>query len=306
MKTIEMGLVARPGPRKGETFKEFKRTMSTEMDAAAEGGVRFCAVVDHLQNDQYEGLLSAIPYAQMLSIRYPSLLVGHTMLSIVYHTPSEIARNSATIHTISDGRFVLGVGAGNDRKEAIAHGYQFLPRDRRLESLRETLEIVQELWNGEKVIYQGTTTSMQGARLDLQRESFSRPPIMLGGGSEQILSLTAQYADWWNGDSLDPTTFRQRSAVLDQKCRDIDRNPKEVRRTWFGVAVCREDSNDAKITADKLGLDQDKNLVGSPEEIASKIKQFEGASLFIIRTPVPDLTTIQLMTHDVLPAVNGK
>ncbi|HXN92151.1 MAG TPA: hypothetical protein VN906_11785, partial [Candidatus Sulfotelmatobacter sp.] len=56
-------------------------------------------------------------------------------------------------------------------------------------------------------------------------------PILIGGGGEQVtLRLTAEHAQMWNGMGT-PSQYAHKSAVLDEWCRRIGRDPKEIERT---------------------------------------------------------------------------
>src|ERR1700753_152276 len=81
------------------------------------------------------------------------LVTGVTCPSMRYH-PAVIAQAAATLAIISDGRFTLGVGAGERLNEHVA-GQASPARAERHERLREALEIIRLLWSGGYRSYAG-------------------------------------------------------------------------------------------------------------------------------------------------------
>jgi alkanesulfonate monooxygenase SsuD/methylene tetrahydromethanopterin reductase-like flavin-dependent oxidoreductase (luciferase family) len=56
-------------------------------------------------------------------------------------------------------------------------------------------------------------------------------PILIGGGGEKVtLRLVAEHAQMWNG-SGPPDEFAHKSSILDEWCRKVGRDPKEIERT---------------------------------------------------------------------------
>src|SRR4051812_17241390 len=64
--------------------------------------------IDHLQQDVLEGW-TALTY---LSALHPQLMWGHTVLNQSFRNPALVAKMAATLHFMSEGRFILGIGAG--------------------------------------------------------------------------------------------------------------------------------------------------------------------------------------------------
>ena len=62
-----------------------------------------------------------------LSALHPELLWGHTVLCQSFRNPALVAKMGATLHFMSGGRFVLGIGAGGQEAEYLAYGYDFPP-----------------------------------------------------------------------------------------------------------------------------------------------------------------------------------
>ncbi|RKN41076.1 TIGR03557 family F420-dependent LLM class oxidoreductase [Micromonospora endolithica] len=101
------------------------------------------------------------------------LVTGVTCPTVRYH-PAIIAQAAATLALVSDGRFTLGVGAGERLNEHVV-GQGFPSVRGRHERLREALEIIRLLWQGGYQSYEGKHLQLEDAQVfDLP----DRPPVI--------------------------------------------------------------------------------------------------------------------------------
>jgi len=98
-----------------------------------------------------------------------ALATGVTCPSVRYH-PAIIAQAAATLSIISDGRFTLGVGAGERLNEHIV-GQGFPAVGERHERLREALEIIRLLWQGGYRSYAASTCNSRTPESSIYRTS---------------------------------------------------------------------------------------------------------------------------------------
>jgi probable F420-dependent oxidoreductase len=130
-----------------------------------------------------------------------------------YRNPQLLADMARTIDLISEGRFVLGIGSGWFERDYTEYGYEFGTGPSRLRDLAAALPLI--------IDRLGKLTPPPAGDL----------PIMIGGSGEKVtLRLVAQFADSWNTFGP-PASFAAKSAVLDEWCEKLDRNPREVERT---------------------------------------------------------------------------
>ncbi|MEV4661091.1 LLM class flavin-dependent oxidoreductase [Micromonospora echinofusca] len=90
------------------------------------------------------------------------LVTGVTCPTVRYH-PAIIAQAAATLAIVSDGRFTLGVGAGERLNEHVV-GQGFPSVRGRHERLREALEIIRLLWQGGYQSYEGKHLHLEDAQ----------------------------------------------------------------------------------------------------------------------------------------------
>ncbi|MEV0005841.1 LLM class F420-dependent oxidoreductase [Micromonospora sp. NPDC050980] len=114
------------------------------------------------------------------------LATGVTCPSVRYH-PAIIAQAAATLAIVSDGRFTLGVGAGERLNEHVV-GQGFPGVRVRHERLREALEIIRLLWRGGYRSYEGKHLQLEDARVfDLPDE----PPVIAVAASGPVSAAIA-------------------------------------------------------------------------------------------------------------------
>jgi probable F420-dependent oxidoreductase len=131
-----------------------------------------------------------------------------------YRNPALLSKMATTIDHISNGRFILGIGAGWFEREYHEYGYEFGTATTRLHDLEAALPVIKQRWAKDN------PPPVRGTI-----------PILIGGEGEKItLRITAQYADAWNGfGGVDNWT--RKSRVLDEWCQKLGRDPSEIERT---------------------------------------------------------------------------
>ncbi|MFE9955363.1 TIGR03557 family F420-dependent LLM class oxidoreductase [Micromonospora sp. NPDC005299] len=119
------------------------------------------------------------------------LATGVTCPSVRYH-PAIIAQAAATMALISDGRFTLGVGAGERLNEHVV-GQGFPSVRGRHERLREALEIIRLLWQGGYQSYEGRHLQLEDARVwDLPE---TPPVIAVAASGRSSAAMAAELGD---------------------------------------------------------------------------------------------------------------
>ena len=119
------------------------------------------------------------------------LATGVTCPSIRYH-PAIVAQAAATTALLSDGRFTLGVGSGEQLNEhVVGRGWPSVTE--RHEIFREALEIIRLLWSGGYQSYEGKHLRLEDARVfDLPE---TPPPIVVAIGGPRAAAIAAEHGD---------------------------------------------------------------------------------------------------------------
>jgi len=139
--------------------------------------------------------------------------IGPMVTCAGYRNPDVLASIAATVDQLSGGRLVLGIGAGWFERDYAEYGFDFGEARDRVWLLKDALPRIKQ-------------------RIKKLRPGPAGPmPLLIAGGGEQVmLRLVAEHAQMWN--SIASTgEFARKSALLDDYCRRIGRDPAEIERT---------------------------------------------------------------------------
>jgi probable F420-dependent oxidoreductase len=138
--------------------------------------------------------------------------IGAAVTCNAFRNPDLLAHMARTVDHISGGRLILGIGSGWKEREFDEYGYEFGTAGTRLDDLAAALPRIERRF---------ATLNPRPTR---------KIPVMIGGNGEQkTLPMVARHADIWHClGGID--ILRQKSAVLDQRCAAIGRDPSEIER----------------------------------------------------------------------------
>lgn len=134
------------------------------------------------------------------------MLLGSGIMQLGTRSPVAIAQTAITLSNLSGGRFLLGLGASGPQVIEGLHGVSF---ERPLVRLRETVEIVRRVFEGDKISYAGSEFSIprpggDASPMRLSMRAEHAIPIYLATLSPAMLRLTGEVADGWLGTSFVP------------------------------------------------------------------------------------------------------
>ena len=143
--------------------------------------------------------------------------IGSSIINIYSRSPSLIAMGAATIDTISNQRFILGLGTSSIPIIEGLHGYRF---EKPLRRMKETVEIIRLALSGKKIDYTGEIFSLKGFTL-LVKPQRKNIPIYIAAINQKMTELT-----WRIGDGaifyLRPISEMKNTIAKMQKKRTID------------------------------------------------------------------------------------
>lgn len=176
--------------------------------------------------ETFEGMTTLAALAGVTSrIRLGLLVTG-----VTYRHPSVLAAQAVTIDHASQGRLELSLGAAWFEDEHRQLGIPFPATAARFDLLEDALEILQRLFTGDVVSYDGTVVSLQDAQLRPTPVQSPRPPIWIGGtGPRRTLPLVARYADVWHAWGS-PSSLADANARIDELAAEAGRDPSDIMR----------------------------------------------------------------------------
>jgi probable F420-dependent oxidoreductase len=171
------------GANSGHEWREKCRRVETL-------GYDTLAVADHFPRGL--GPFTALATAAGVTDR---IRVGSFVLANDFRHPAVLAKETATLDLLSDGRLEVGIGAGWLRSEYEATGIPFDSAGVRIDRLEEAIPLIKRLWTEEHVTAQGRFYTATDLSILPRPVRSPHPPVMVGGGGRRILSLAARLAD---------------------------------------------------------------------------------------------------------------
>jgi len=167
-----------------------------------------------------------------LAARTKKLKVGLLVTGNTYRHPAVLAKMAATVDHVSNGRLILGVGAGWYEREHAAYGIPFSTRSGRAKQFAEAVQIMKLLFTQERTTFTGKYYQLKDAPFSPKAVQKPHPPILIGGmGPKIIQPLAARYADMWDFFVSSPARAKQMSDNFDALCRRVGRDPTQVEKS---------------------------------------------------------------------------
>jgi F420-dependent oxidoreductase-like protein len=274
-------------------------------------------VYDHFHNvprPSHESVFECWTTMAALAEATSRIRLGQMVSCTSYRQPTLTAKITSSLDVISGGRLEWGVGAGWYWHEYEAYCYEFAENKVRIGMLREAVEIVKAMWRDADTDYDGRYYTVKGAQCDPKPVQQPHPPVWIGGGGEQLtLRVVARHADKSNFGG-NPQEWAHKREVLQRHCKDLGRDEDEIEKTWSPEVFIRDTEAEIKELreAGKTGSLWDEpfdswqagNLVGTPEQVAEKIKAYVdlGCTYFVPWCPdYPGDTTLRLFAEKVIP-----
>jgi probable F420-dependent oxidoreductase len=185
------------------------------VDAVEELGFDSVWVSDHIvmpksMPDPYGSIVEAMSTLAFIAGRTQKLKLGTSVVVLPQRDPILLAKQAATVHELSGGRFTLGVGVGWVKEEYEMLGAPWANRGRTAD---EFIEVMQELWTSPDPRFEGEHVSFRDALFEPRPEHL---PLVVGGAGDAALRRAARYADGWHAIHSDAETIRAARARLDQ------------------------------------------------------------------------------------------
>lgn len=182
--------------------------------------------------------------------------LGTLVTPVILRHPLLLAMSVSTVDHASNGRAVLGIGAGGAREDLAGVGLEELNPSELIDRLEEQLVIVDALLRGETVTREAGPYRTRDAVIErpVQRP---RPPLLVAAQGPRALRIAARHADIWNslgGQPIDGNRLTLEEAVaatrrqvelIEEACREQERDPASLRRSVFAWRAGALSSADA-------------------------------------------------------------
>ncbi len=167
-----------------------RRTLVEGARMAESIGYSDLAIHDHL-----DAQLAPIPVLTAVAMSTDRLRLCPLVFNNDLRHPAVLAQDLATLDLLSEGRLVVGIGAGWNEPEYAATGIPFDPPATRIRRMQEAITILRGLFGDEPLTFRGrfyTITDLDGQPKPVRRP---HPPFLVGGTREHLVRLAAREAD---------------------------------------------------------------------------------------------------------------
>jgi probable F420-dependent oxidoreductase len=212
------------------------------------------------------------------------LRIGSLVAPTSVHHPAVLANRAATIDRISDGRLVLGIGAGWQINEHHAYGIDLEAPGTRVSRFEEAIQVIRSLLTEDRTDFHGDFYDITDAPSN--PKPVQEPlPILVGTGSPRMLRITASHADEWNtwggpdmaGGALDK---------LHTACEQAQRDPATLRKSTQALVFMTDNADLAEnIKGGDMG---ERSIIGSNEQLVDEVGRY--VELGFDELIVPDFT----------------
>jgi alkanesulfonate monooxygenase SsuD/methylene tetrahydromethanopterin reductase-like flavin-dependent oxidoreductase (luciferase family) len=226
---------------------------------------------------------------------------------MTFREPGVLAREAVSVDLLSEGRLVMGIGAGWYESEHRDFHVPFPSLRERMDRMDASFGIMREIWE---------TRNPKPVRGTI--------PFLVGGGGERrTLRAVARHASLWSiGNRPSVDEYRHKVEVLEERCREVGRDPGEIRRgfqTPYLVGRTEEDllrragelrtsiPRMASLSPEQVlaGM-RERSFAGTPAEIADQMRPYIdlGADLFWMQHFLfEDDDALALLMDEVAPLI---
>jgi probable F420-dependent oxidoreductase len=120
--------------------------------------------------------------------------LGTGICLVIERDPITLAKEVASLDLISNGRFVLGIGAGWNREEMENHGANY---PKRWAVVREKVLAMKAIWAEDEAEFHGEHVDFDPIWSWPKPVQAGGPPIWIGANSKWVFDRVAEYADGW-------------------------------------------------------------------------------------------------------------
>jgi len=248
-----------------------------------------------------------------------TLRLGSLVSCNSYRYPSLLAKISASVDHISNGRLEFGLGAGWKEMEYHAYGIPFPSAGERVSRLHEAMHIVKAMWLQNKASFQGEHYQIKDAFCAPKPVQTPHPPVWVGGGKPRVLDIAVRHANGINFIPFPtPDQYAGKIQELNQICKRHGRDPDTLTKSHFTqmfIAERESDVNDLLAdvaeqrgrTVGELRESLKAGFVGTPEQCAEQLKAYAdlGVGQFMLMFPYQhERRSVEIVSKRLIPELS--
>ena len=210
--------------------------------------------------------------------------LGSLVAPTSVHHPAVLANRATTIDHVSNGRMVLGIGAGWQINEHKAYGIELEEPAERVSRFDEAIQIMRSLLGNDRTDFHGEFYDITDAPAD-PKPVQSPLPILVGTGSPRMLRITARHADEWNTWGAPDMAGGALTKLL-AACEQVDRDPATMWKSAQALVFMSDNVELAEnIRAGDMG---ERSIIGSNDQLVDELGRY--VELGFDELIIPDFT----------------
>jgi FMNH2-dependent dimethyl sulfone monooxygenase len=275
---------------------------------AEELGLHSVWAPDHLLNPQMGEAARALEawtvIAALASVTR-RVTLAHTTLCQAFRYPAVLAKMIATLDDVCQGRFFCCLGAGWFRREFDAYGLPWDDHAGLIARGREQILILKSLWTDSHVTFRGKYYSLEDCTVEPKPVQKPHPPIWWAGDSLESREVVAELADGWLMGERTPEGAHEsihgiqkalagRHIQVALSCHLVLKASDTMAQEWLREILKGDERRFGQILS--------QGLVGSPESVLNKLREYEEAGIdYVLLKPAPTLEGLRDFGREVLP-----
>lgn len=292
-------------PNGGFTDLPFSRIKKLAVEAE-KLGYNSLWVADHLVYPQALGsqnIYEALTTLAALSLVTNRVKLGTSILLPLRH-PLLLANMISTIDHASNGRVILGIGAGWYKPEFDASG---VPYNKRGEVEEEEIRLLKLLWSKSNVNFHGEHFKAEDLSMNPKPFQKPHPKIWLGGHVTKTFKRTAKSGDGWLAWCPTLEVCSRGISEIRSFCKASGRDTSEVEFAADFLACIKKDGELARKEAQKKNLKAEESIIGNPEECIERIRNYArlGVSqiIFSFEPYGQEQESMKLTMKEIVPSI---
>src|SRR5260221_6449721 len=251
-------------------------------------------LVDASDAEDYGRIYEMLTLLAWVAGRFRTVRIGTSVVVVPMRNGIVLAKELATIDKLSEGRLIVGLGAGWSPADFrnLGAGDRFAGRGAYLE---ETIAICRHLWSGSSEPFQGRFHSFEDFAFGPLPAQGAALRIWLGGRNERALARTGRLADGYHASAASPDVFGARVPAIRAAADAAGRSMPRL---------------SARVRVDLDGVEADfYTMWGDAGRVAGEIRRFRdvGVDHLALAFPAPDPETltaaIDRFVAEVMPLV---
>lgn len=241
-------------------------TLFARWTLVEELGFDFLFAPDHARHTSNPSApwFDGLTVAAAMALQTNTIRIGTLVANPVLHLPSALAKAAAAVDHLSGGRLELGIGMGVEEFDHHEAGREYWSARERAARYSEYVEVVDGVLQSSTrpFSFEGRYHRTTNATLAPSSLQQARPPLIIGSRSATGRALAVERGDCWNtyalaaDGSVDAIAEKAlpRNNELDERCADIDRDPRSLSPLPGDVATARSVGRHGRVQANRRDL----------------------------------------------------